>query len=332
MSEEENQDSSTSAAEASSPEETSERGTVYRSGRGKCDDIPYKTFDFRTPIFLTEFESREIESRYETYLEYLAARLALQLKLDCKLTTSHAKTHTYEDFKSQITGLNHITLFNVSNARGIGILAIDSKLGIGIVNRMLGGTGNAGDDQRLLTSIEVSLVEEIVEVMLEEWGSAWKLEGAENGPETNIIGYESDIRFLQTTVYDTMMVSVEVKMTVGDYEGTIHLGLPIALLEPTLKKLRSRAASVSSTEGPRQSKWLPSYSTINVPVFAQLDVASMKVKDILELRPGDVIEIPSELLKETKLRVMNRTCFVGEVGVDNANVVVKINKKVMEQE
>lgn len=303
--------------------------TVYRPLGGKEENVEYKTFDFRTPIFLTEFEIREMKARYVQYLDYLSSRLALQLKLDCKLDMSEVKTQIYQKFKEEIKGINHICLFSVKDSRGTGIISIDSKLGIGIVNRMLGGTGQVSSEERVLTAIEVSLIEEIVELMLNEWCSVWKRPEKADGMESEIIGYENDVRFLQTAVYDAMMVSVAIKMSIGEYEGVVRLGVPLSILEESLKGISASKSGKKRLEKSKKGQWLSSYSGIAVPVLAQIDISQIKVKEILALHPGDILEMPKELLKETKLRVMDQTCFLGEVGVDGAGVVVAVSKKVI---
>ena len=67
-----------------------------------------------------------------------------------------------------------------------------------------------------------------------------------------------------------------------------------------------------------------SYSDISVPVVAEWDVFDMNLSDVLSLRPGDLIELPKGIIKETKIRVEETTCYTGEVGIDNGAVAVKL--------
>ena len=62
-------------------------------------------------------------------------------------------------------------------------------------------------------------------------------------------------------------------------------------------------------------------------VVAEWDCFDVSVADILSLRPGDLIELPRDIIQKTKIRVEDTTCFTGEVGINEGQVAVKITDR-----
>ena len=74
------------------------------------------------------------------------------------------------------------------------------------------------------------------------------------------------------------------------------------------------------------ARWQEVYDDISVSLSAEWDAFELTVKDLLSLRVDDVVELPVSLIKETKLRIEDRTCFVGEVGLEGDQVAFQVNE------
>ena len=46
---------------------------------------------------------------------------------------------------------------------------------------------------------------------------------------------------------------------------------------------------------------------------------------MLNLEVDDVIELNPDLIEKTKLRIENRTCFIGEIGIEGDQVAFQVN-------
>ena len=56
----------------------------------------------------------------------------------------------------------------------------------------------------------------------------------------------------------------------------------------------------------------------------------MSLKDLSNLEVDDVIELNPEMVNETKLRIENSTCFVGEIGLEGGQVAFQVNQSMDE--
>ncbi|EDY85112.1 flagellar motor switch protein FliM, putative [Verrucomicrobiia bacterium DG1235] len=286
-------------------------------------------YDFRNPIFLTEVELRRVRIRHEEFIRYLAARLSIFLRLEYSLKMSRLSTLTYSKFTETIPNPAHVVLFKIEQLFGVGVIDINPRLALTMVDRMLGGKGHSVQGERYLTEIETNLVDDVVGIVLEEWCRQWK---SEQELDTTIIGHESNGRFLETSPADAIMLVLSMEAGVGDCSETIQIGLPYYTLEPIIKRMheaKEKDLGMDLTQA--ESSWQSSFNQIDIPVQAEWDGQTLTTKEVMNLRPGDVIRFPKTVLKDTRVRLSNSIKFTGEVGLENDRVAVKLDKKLEEE-
>ncbi|MCH2155187.1 MAG: flagellar motor switch protein FliM [Opitutales bacterium] len=290
-----------------------------------ASNIHIETYDFRNPVFLTEIELRQVRIRHEQFIYYLAARLSMFLRMDFSLKMSKLHTTPYIKFTEAIPNPTHIVLFKVEQLAGVCVLDMSPRLAMTIIDRLLGGKGHSVREERYLTDIEISLMDDVISVILEEWCRQW-----EDLRELNasIVGRENNGRFLQTSPHDAIMLILTMEAAIGDCSDYMQVAVPYYTVEPIIKQMQEESKTYSRTDVKEKSMaWRSTYSDIKVPVVAEWDCFDVSVADILSLRPGDLIELPRDIIQKTKIRVEDTTCFTGEVGINEGQVAVKITDR-----
>ncbi len=291
---------------------------------GPGEKVHIEAYDFRNPVFLTEIELRQVRIRHEQFIHYLSARLSMFLRMDFGLKMSQLYTVPYLRFTESIPNPTHIALFRVEQLSGVGIIDLNPRLAMTIVDRLLGGKGHSVRDERYLTEIEMALMEDVLYLMLEEWCRQW-----EDTRELNasLIGRENNGRFLQTSPHDAIMLVLTMEASLGDCSEPMQIAMPYYTLEPVIRKMQENAKRFNrSTNEKKDARWMPIYNEIQVPVRAEWKAFEATVRDVLALRPGDLIELPSSITAETVVCLADSDRFMGEVGLDGENVVVKLTK------
>jgi flagellar motor switch protein FliM len=292
----------------------------------KPKEVPIETFDFRTPIFLAETELRRLRMIHQHYIGTLAARFASFLRADVNLKMSKFTTLTYGKFAESIQNPSHITLFKVEPLPGVAILEISPRLALSMTNRMLGGRGISGEGSRYLTEIEIALLEELIQIITGEWCLQWPEETELSARQ---IGHETNARFLQICSNDTVMLVLGMEALAGDTVEQLQIGVPYYMIEPVIKKMQSaRSRDMVPEVGPKPPEWRESYNRISVPVIADWNVPDVAISDLLELRVGDVLEMPRTALENTRVRLGNSPRFLARAGNDNGRVAVQIHASI----
>lgn len=287
--------------------------------------LKVETYDFRNPVFLSEVELRRLRILHEDFIRYLSARLSLFLRMELSIKMAKLTTATYAKFTEGLPSPTHLCLFKAEPMLGVGVLDINPRLALTIADRLLGGRGHSVKAERYLTEIEVALLEDVIQIILEEWCGQWKSEQELRGV---IIGHENNGRFLQTSPKDAIVLALTLEVNFGDCSEQIQIGVPYYTIEPLVKKMQARRQKDTTiTPVAKHSAWQVSYDRITVPVRAEWQAFELSLREIFSLRVGDVLEMPASHLHETTVLLNDTPKFVGAIGLDTDRVAVKLTRK-----
>ena len=293
-----------------------------RHGGGEIKVEPY---DFRNPVFLSEIELRRLRLLHEDFIRYLSARLSLYLRMEFGLKMARLTTSTYSKFTDSLPNPTHLSLFKVDPLVGVGILDTNPRLALTIADRLLGGRGHSVKAERYLTEIEIALLEDVINIVLEEWCAQWK---TEQELHPLIIGHENNGRFLQTSPKDAIVLILTLEVNFGDCSEQMQIGVPYYTIEPVVKKMQARRQKDTAVSQPqKRAEWQKSYENITMPVRAEWNALELSLREVTSLRVGDVIELPATLFHDTHVLLNGTPKFVGTVGLDSDRVAVQLTRK-----
>ncbi len=306
-------------------------GAIFLCDGTKVSDpssIRVKKYDFTNPIVLSDADLTQLRTKCEQFVYYLGGHLSMFLRTEFNLELESLDADVYSSFASSIPSPSCVTLFKIQELNGVGLLDVNSHLSATVVDRILGGRGSTNPEERGLTDIEKALVEDFNMIILEEWCKQWD---SIKKLTAGIIGTETTGKFLQTSPPDAMMLVLGMEASFGDVSGPIRVAVPYYTLEPVLSSILSATASSKKDAKPtKPPKWHEVYDFIPVEVSAEWDAFELTVRDLLNIEANDVIELDPEIISKTKIRIENRTCFVGEVGLDGDRVAYQVNECISE--
>jgi len=286
-----------------------------------------KKYDFTNPIILSDADLGRLKSKCEQFVYYLSGHLSMFLRTEFNLELDDLGADLYSAFTQSVKTPSCVTLFKVQELNGVGLLDVNAHLSATVVDRILGGRGSTNPEERGLTDIEKALVEDFNLIILEEWCKQWE---PTRKLTPNIIGTETTGKFLQTSPPDAMMLILSMEASFGDVSGPLRIAVPYYTLEPVLTKLLASSDSSEQRKKTSALKWHEIYDHIPVPVSAEWDAFELSVRDLLNLEAEDVIEMNPEIISRTKIRIENRTCFIGEIGLDGECVAYQVSECISE--
>lgn len=283
-------------------------------------------YDFRHPVFLSESELRRLRVRHEGFIRALAARLSVYLRMEFTLQMSKLQTTLYRRFTETLSNPTCLTLFKAEPLPGVCILEVSPRLGLTIVDRLLGGSAHAVNAEHEFTEIEVALLEQAVQVILGEWCSHWK---AVQELRPVVLGTENTGRFLQTAPHDTVMLVLSMEARLGDCSETLQLCFPYYTLEPLIRSLSQASEERNVSEPSRPAakpKWNPDFDDILVQVSAAWSDLELSAREIVGLKVGDVIELSPASHERISVRLAGTPRFEGRLGTRADKWAVQIDQ------
>ena len=315
---------------ASEPEAAGvpETFTVFRADGRRLtgiDGSKINTYNFHNPGFLSQGDLCQLGVLHQRFIHHLAARLSTFFRMECLLKTLDFSNSTFANFCQSLGNPTHLALFQVEPLRGVGIVEISLPLGHAMSDRLLGGKGRASNTEQTLTEIEITLLEDVVNLILVEWVQLWDEDSGSLRP--HCIGHENSGRFLQTAAQDSVFVVLTMEVGIGEMVEKLQMGVPFIMVETIVKKLSDKNPS-SDEAKPKQIQWRKPYASISVPVTAEWDVKEISLRDLLSIKEGDVMELPRSAISQTRIRISPTEEFLGTAGVQNGHIAVELSERV----
>lgn len=273
-----------------------------------------RNYDFHQSGFLTPSELRRIRMRHEQFVRALAARLAILLRVEFAVQLAKLQIVGYQKFTENLPSPTHITLFKTDPLKGTGLLVIPPRLGLSLVDRLLGGSGQMSDAARDLSEIEIALIDQVALLLIGEWCNQWP-EMRELRP--SLIGHENNSRFLQTAASDTAMLMLTLDAGFAEQSEPIQLVFPYATVEPLVRLLCPAGLTEADAAAARVSKlkWNTEFNEVTVPVVAEWQGLKLSASDISRLKSGDVLMLDPRCAAQVQLRFSHLPKFVGRPGM-----------------
>jgi flagellar motor switch protein FliM len=212
--------------------------------------------------------------------------------------------------------------------KGSAILEIDPAITFSIIDRLFGGQGEGAKFSRELTDIEQSVMEGIIVRVLgnlrESWSTVIDLRPRLGGIETNP-------QFAGIVPPSEMVVLVTLETKVGEVEGMMNLCIPYLTIEPIISKLSGQYWYSSARRGTTTENLnilRDRLASVTVTLSAEIGNMEIPVREVLALRPGDIIRLDSVRVADPMpLKVGDRKKFLCRPGVLGNKLAVQIVKK-----
>ncbi|HEV2456344.1 MAG TPA: flagellar motor switch protein FliM [Verrucomicrobiae bacterium] len=288
--------------------------------RRKADEI--RNHDFRQSGFLAPSELRRIRQRHEQFIRSLAARLAIFLRLEFSLQLSKVQIGGYQNFVENLPGPTHITLFKTDPLKGVGLLVIPPRLGLALVDRLLGGAGQNSEEARELSEIETALIDQVASLVISEWCNHWP---EMRGLQPSLLGHENNSRYLQTAAPDTAMLILTMNGGIGEQSEPIQIVFPYTTVEPLMRLLSPSLPGTETAPARAASpRWNSQLNEIKVPVIAEWHGFKMSANEILRLKAGDLLALDAECAAQVRLRLNHVPRFIGRPGTSGGKWAVQV--------
>lgn len=317
---------SLSASEEGGPASTSATPSTPTVGAGKVErraPIAYEVYDFRRPDKFSKDQLRTMQMLHETFARLFSSTLSAYLRTPVHIDLISVEQIPYDEYIRAITN-SLINIFSMQPLSGQALLEIEFDVVISMIDRLLGGPGTiVKRPQPALTDIERPLVENVVNRALGSLRTAWEgLVGFTPVHE----GMETSAQFVQIVPPNDIVVSILFEIRVGETHGAMSLCIPYLLLKPILSKLSAQRWFSGSKRTSFQHKAVIAQQVqhTRVPLVAVLGTTRLMLRQVLDLKEGDVIILNRRTNEPVDIMVGNKVKFRAKPGMRGKHVVVQI--------
>jgi len=283
-----------------------------------------QALDFRQSCRLSADQLRAIQQFHDTVAIELSTILSTCLQAPVDVDLAAVAAVAYGTFSAAIATPACIQVFHLSEGEHQGVLVLDTSLAFGLIERILGGRGQALSQPRALTEIEQALIAPHLHGMLGKLAQAWtpvatvafEPEAIRMTPQAAPIATPKDI-VLQLTF------TIGSEMAVGD----LNLCLPLVAVEQLLPRDKAQLSTVLGQHDTQPDAIDALRRTVGaapVRVAAELGRTNISVLDLLKLQPGHVIRLDTRIGDTLDVTVEREPRLAARPGLVGQNLGLEI--------
>jgi flagellar motor switch protein FliM len=283
-----------------------------------------KAYDFRRPEKLSKEHLRSLRNLHESFARLLASSLSSYLRTNVQVRLAEFEQTPYAEYIQALPSPTVLYMLGMSPLPGQALLQLDFTAARAILDRLLGGSGVPTASARELTEIELVLLKVLANALVRPLAEAWghvhpitiTTKDPTLSPEFVQIALPSEITVV--FIFEIMLLGIT---------GVLGLCVPYPVVQPALDSLAALAwSNAGATTGGEDERInvVEQLAPVELPVVAELGSATLSVRELMELAPGQIIKLDTDAGGTIAVQVGGCPKFVGRPGMVGRNLGVQV--------
>jgi flagellar motor switch protein FliM len=299
---------------------------------GEPDDSPAEAEDRHNPRpYNLATQERIVRGRMPT-LEIINERFARQLRIGLynflrrgvEISVGPVKVSKYSEFIRNLVVPTNLNLVQFKPLRGTALIVMNPDLVFLIVDNLFGGDGrfHTRIEGRDFTQTEQRIIQRVLSIVFDAYGKSWE-------PifplEFEHLRSEMNTQFANIATPNEVVVSVTFAIELGQISGDMHICMPYSMIEP-IKDLLTSSLQAENLEVDK--RWVrlmrQQIQLAEVEIVADLGTARVSLRDLVNLKVGDVI--PLEMPQTVEARIDGVPVMECAYGKFNGQYTLRVEK------
>ena len=246
------------------------------------------TYNFRRPDRISKEQLRSLHFMHERFAVNVSTSLSAFLRSITEVNISSVEQFAYSEFLMSLPDPTAFYAVTMHPLDGLGALELNPSVAFMMVDRMLGGSGNAAAPKRGLTEIEQNVLDGVVKVLLEHLSETWR---AITEVHFRIHSRETRPQMVQVTGANEVVIAMSFNLRIGQTRGMFSVCIPAGAIESLEEKVIQPWHRTRRQPTPLEMERLQSnLDRVPLAVTTLLETR-LKAREVVALRPGDVIAL-----------------------------------------
>lgn len=289
-----------------------------------------KVYDFKRALRFSKDQIRSLTRIHENFARLLTTYFSAQLRTFVQFNVASVDQLPFEEFIRSIPKITTLNIFEAAPLEGRMVMELNPNIAYAMLDRLLGGHGNAPAKLGAMTEIETKLIERIFEKALETFREAWQ-SIIELSP--SLEAFETNPQFMQIVSPNETVAVISFSTKIGDNSGMINLCLPHVVLEPIMPKLSAHywlAKEKKKSHAKEHELLTEQIKQTEVQLRTILGSSTITVSEFLALTTQDVIQLDQTPDAAIKINLGDKTKFIGSPGICRGKLAVQIQEVIEE--
>jgi len=284
-------------------------------------------YDFKRPNRVSKEQLRAVKSIHDKMARNLASQISSIMRSIVEIQLHSVDQMTYGEFLMSLPSPTSFNVFSIKPLDGNCIIEINPSIAFPMIDRLLGGMGEAYEATRELTDIELNLLDAILRIIMQRLKEGW-------APITDMYPTvetkESSPNVVQIVSQNEIVIMVVMEIIIGNSSGMINLCYPVIYLEPILSRLANRDIMLGETSAKKSRNKELNTLISRAEVFNEAIIgrAELSVGELLDLKKGDIIRLDRAADDKAIVMIDKKELFLAEIGLHRFRKSIKIEELV----
>ena len=294
-------------------------GMVQTESPGEPGSV--KSYDLTSQDRIVRGRMPTLEMINERFARYTRISMFNLLRRSADVAVGGVQVMKFGEYVHSLYVPTSLNLAKIKPLRGTALFILDAKLVFKLVDNFFGGDGrHAKIEGREFTPTELRVVRMVLDQAFIDLKEAWQaimevnfeyINSEVNPAMANIVGPS------EAVVISTFHIELD------GGGGDLHVTMPYSMIEPIREMLD--AGSQSDLDD-QDERWVNALKEdvldVNVPLSTTIAQRQLPLRDILHMRPGDVI--PIELAESLVLRANGVPSFKVKLGSHKGKMALQV--------
>ncbi|MDD2883469.1 MAG: flagellar motor switch protein FliM [Dechloromonas sp.] len=255
------------------------------------DESSIRAYNLGTQERIVRGRMPTLELVNERFARYLRIGLFNYMHRNAEISVGPIRVQKYSEFIRNLVVPTNLNLVAAKPLRGTALFVFDPNLVFLVVDNMFGGDGrfHTRVEGRDFTATEQRIIQGLLGVVFAEYSKSWK---PVHDISFEYVRSEMNSQFANIATPSEIVVSTSFTLEFGGATADMHICFPYSMLEPIRDLLYS---TMQSDQLSTDKRWIGTLRKqlqgAEVEIVAQLGAGVVSLRDILKLKPGDVIPI-----------------------------------------
>ncbi|MDR3078015.1 MAG: flagellar motor switch protein FliM [Planctomycetota bacterium] len=272
------------------------------------EDVQF--YDFKRPERVSNDQMRSIGMMHEVLARKLGASLSAYLRTIVEVKMSEVAQLTYQEFLMSLPSPTCFNLLKCDPLDGSMVLEINPSIVFPILDKLLGGGRDPIIPEREMSDIEWRLISHVTSETLVFLHDCWK---PIMDIDFMVSGRESNPNLVQIVPPNEVVILISFEIKMGSSSGMLNLCIPFPVIESKMGDFstiqtwfQTRRATDVAAENAKLNEGVK-FAPLNAVVY--VGKSHIKMRDLLRLRPGDLILTKKNVTDPLIMTIADRPKF-----------------------
>ncbi len=289
----------------------------------KKEEAEAESYDLTSRSIMLRYQFYALEEVYDKLADLLHNSLTSFFRKSIDVKFVSTEMVKFREFLESFSNPTSFNIFTMEPLIGLSLLAIEPGLVFSLIDCMFGGNGKSIAQVREFTLIEQRMMRKFA---VEALNNLEKAMDVIHSVQISLKKSETKPEFVYVLAPNDLVIVVILSVKADTFSGNIHLCLPYLMFEPIKDKLSSRYLRDKDIEDVFGAQIQNLLKDINIAVIAELGRIGYTIRDILNLREGDILKLNTGPQDPITINVEGIPKYQGVPGVVKGNRAVQVTR------